>query len=311
MDILDSAIEKIEQKPPALMTREEVMQICEMGMESFIHEPNTLRLSSPILVVGDIHGQLYDMFEIFRIEPPPPQCQYLFLGDYVDRGDYSLETFMYLLCLRLKFPDKVHLLRGNHETYKTNATYGFYKECMQKYNDPHVYQAVYQLFHFLPIAAMIDNRIFAVHGGLSPSIHLIDQIDAIDRFQEVPDRGAITDLLWSDPETSISGFKDSTRGAGYLFGRDVTERFAHLNRLSLICRAHQLALNGYQNLFDGLLTTVWSAPNYSRKSFNLASVMTIGVEGDRFGISFNVFEAVPSGEITIPPESDIVPQYFL
>ena len=259
----DKIIEKIKQNPPQLLTREECLFVIETVQQIFVDEPNVLHLSDPIVVIGDLHGQLYDVFEIFRVEAPPPETHFLFLGDYVDRGYYSLEVLMLLLCLKIKYPQRIHMLRGNHESYTITKTYGFYEETKTKFHDTEIYTACCELFNFLPICALIGERIFGVHGGLSPCVHIIDQIDVANRFQEPIFDGSFSDLLWGDPNPHGNGFKASQRGLGYTYGEDVTKKFANMNRLVHIVRAHQLPAAGYDILFGGLLSTVWSAPNYT------------------------------------------------
>lgn len=308
---IDNILNKITQAPPADLLESEILSVIDLSKSIFIKEENVLQLSDPIIVVGDIHGQLYDLLEIFRIEPPPPDSKYLFLGDYVDRGYYSVEVIVYLLCLKIKYPSRVFLLRGNHECVAVTKTYGFYAECVSKFNDINVYQRFCDLFNYLPLAAMISGRIFNVHGGLSPSIHLIDQISVIDRFQEPLMDGPLPDLLWGDPNERQVGFQASKRGVGYIFGGDVTKKFAHINGLAHICRAHQLANLGYELFFDGLLSTVWSAPNYMYRSGNLASVMKVSHDQENFTMSYNIFDAVPSAERTIPERERAISSYFL
>ena len=309
---VDKVLERLEKSPPELLSVKEVLEIVELAKQLFVKEENMLRLSDPIIVVGDIHGQLYDLLEIFRVEPPPPESQYLFLGDYVDRGYYSLEVLMYILCLKIRSPNRVHMLRGNHESYTVSRTYGFYNECQCKFNDLTIYQKCCDLFNYLPVAATIDDRIFAAHGGLSPSVSLLDQLDAIDRFQEPMIDGPLPDLLWGDPVADkLQGFKANVRGAGYTFGEAVTKRFVHLNRLTHVTRAHQLAMNGYALFFDGILSTVWSAPNYMYRSGNLASVMKVTNDGQNFSMHFNIFDAVPPRERTVPESAAMISSYFL
>lgn len=308
---VDRIISKLTKAPPDLLTPDEANDVLEHAKQLFIKEENCIKLQSPIIVVGDIHGQLYDLHEIFRIEPPPPESQYLFLGDYVDRGYYSLEVLMYLLCLKIKSPSRVHMLRGNHESCSITQTYGFYNECTVKYHDTFVYQKCCELFNYLPLAAIIDDRVFGVHGGLSPSISLIEQIGVVDRFREPFLDGPLPDLLWADPSERVTGFSQSKRGMGYLFGADVTKRFAHLNRLTHITRAHQLVMRGYELFCDGLLSTVWSAPNYMYRSGNLASVMKVSDDGKEFSMRFNIFDAVPARERTVPDSTELISSYFL
>lgn len=169
-------------------------------------------------MVGDIHGQFHDLIEIFRIGGELPHTNYLFLGDYVDRGAFSIETIMLLILFKIRYPQRVTLLRGNHESRQITQMYGFYTECQSKYKNPNVYRYVTDLFDYFPIGAIIDDTIFCVHGGLSPFLQKIDHVKAINRFREIPHEGVFADLMWSDPEEEFDGFKISPRGAGYQFG---------------------------------------------------------------------------------------------
>jgi len=234
---VDAVAAKLTRAPPEPPGRGEITALIELAKQIFVRESNILRLGSPIIVVGDIHGQLYDLLEVFRVEAPPPEGSYLFLGDYVDRGYYSVEVLTYLLCMKVKFPERVFLLRGNHETREVTRLYGFYDECSTKYGDPRVYAEVCDLFDYFPLAALIDERVFGVHGGLSPSVHLLDQLLVVDRFRE-PTDGPLSDLLWGDPTDRVAGFCASRRGVGFEFGRAIAKRFGRLNRVTHITRAH-------------------------------------------------------------------------
>ena len=182
----------------------------------------------PLQVCGDIHGQFYDLKELFATGGQSPFTNYLFLGDFVDRGFYSVETFLLLLALKVRYPDRIHLIRGNHESRQITQVYGFYDECLRKYNSANVWRYCTELFDYLSLSALIETQIFCVHGGLSPAINTIDEIRTIDRKQEVPHDGAMCDLLWSDPE-EIENWGMSPRGAGYLFGGDVVNAFNQEN----------------------------------------------------------------------------------
>lgn len=172
-------------------------------------------------------------------------------------------------------------------------TYGFYAECSRKYPDSNVWQYFTDMFDFLTLSVVIDNDIFCVHGGLSPSIHHIDQIKILDRFREIPHEGAMADLVWSDPDPDKEEFAISPRGAGYTFGASVVKHFLECNHMSHILRAHQLCMEGYNVLYDDRLSTVWSAPNYCYRCGNLASILEVGPNGTRH---FNTFEAAPENE---------------
>ncbi|KAI9313130.1 Metallo-dependent phosphatase [Dichotomocladium elegans] len=269
---LDACLERLYKKQ--LLAECVLKEICERTKELLMRESNVVNISAPVTVVGDIHGQYYDLIEIFRIGGYCPDTNYLFLGDYVDRGLFSVETISLLTCLKLRYPDRVQLVRGNHESRAVTQTYGFYTECMRKYGSQQVWQYFTDMFDFLTLSVVIDNSIFCVHG-------------------EIPHEGAMADLVWSDPDPDKEEFAISARGAGYTFGSLVVDRFLHINGMSHILRAHQLCNAGYQVLFDDKLSTVWSAPNYCYRCGNLASILEVGVDGSRF---FNVFDAAPEND---------------
>ena len=193
-------------------------------------ESNVQPISSPVTVCGDIHGQLHDLLELFKIAGDPPDTNYLFMGDYVDRGYYSVEVASLLLCLKTRFPDRIHLLRGNHESRQITQVYGFYDECVRKYGSGNVWKMFTDLFDYLPLTAAIENQIFCLHGGLSPSIDTLDHIRQLDRVQEVPHEGSMCDLLWSDPDDR-RGWGISPRGGKWvlLFALHYTHHPSTLN----------------------------------------------------------------------------------
>ena len=230
-----------------------------------VEESNVQRIDSPVTVCGDIHGQFYDLKELFKVGGDVPDTNYLFMGDFVDRGFYSVETFLLLLALKVRYPDRIYLIRGNHESRQITQVYGFYDECLRKYGSITVWRYCTEIFDYLSLSAIIDGKIFCVHGGLSPSIQTLDQIRTIDRKQEVPHDGPMCDLLWSDPEDT-QGWGVSPQGAGYLFGSDVVSQFNAANDIEMICRAHQLVMEGYKWHFNETVLTVWSAPNYCYRS---------------------------------------------
>ena len=186
------------------------------------------------------------------------------IGDYVDRGYFSVETVTLLVALKIRYPQRITILRGNHESRQITQVYGFYDECLRKYGNANVWKHFTDLFDYLPLTALIDNQIFCLHGGLSPSIDTLDNIRALDRIQEVPHEGPMCDLLWSDPDDRC-GWGISPRGAGYTFGQDISEAFNHTNGLTLVARAHQLVMEGFNwsqdrnvvTIFSGELRTRW------------------------------------------------------
>ena len=182
---------------PALKVPE-IMAICQAAREVFLSQPTLIELSPPVKIVGDTHGQYQDLLRLFEMCGFPPAANYLFLGDYVDRGKQSLETILLLLCYKIKYPENFFLLRGNHECANVTRVYGFYDECKRRLNIK-VWKTFIDVFNTLPIAAIVASKIFCVHGGLSPSLSSMDDIRRIERPTGVPDYGLLNDLLWSDP----------------------------------------------------------------------------------------------------------------
>lgn len=283
----------------------ELKQLCDLVSSILLEESNVQPVSTPVTVCGDIHGQFYDLEELFRTGGQVPDTNYIFLGDFVDRGHFSLETLTRLLTLKARWPNRITLLRGNHESRQITQVYGFYDECFAKYGNSNAWKNCCRVFDLMNVAAIIDNSVLCVHGGLSPEINLLDQIRTLERNQEIPYRGAFCDLVWSDPE-EIDSWAMSPRGAGWLFGSRVTNEFVHINALSLICRAHQLVQEGLKYMFEGTLVTIWSAPNYCYRCGNVAAVLEFTTDVNRNGKFFN---AVPESERVIP--SKTTTPYFL
>ena len=301
-DKILETLKKGEQVPES-----DIKTLCDKAREILENLENVAILSCPLSVCGDIHGQFDDLLEIFDVGGEIPETNYIFLGDYVDRGYNSVETFIYLLTLKVKYPTRLTLLRGNHESRQITQAYGFYEECLRKYGSVNVWKMCTEVFDLFQLAAIINNKVFCVHGGLSPSIETIDDIRKLDRKQEVPRDGPMSDILWSDPDNDTKSFSFSPRGAGYLFGEDDVKKFNHDNNIDLIARAHQLTQEGYQFMFDDGLVTVWSAPNYCYRCGNDASVMEYDESMNR---SFKIFEACPAN-VRNQPDKQPAPEYFL
>ncbi|KAK6198871.1 ser/thr protein phosphatase [Scheffersomyces amazonensis] len=308
----DQWLEQI--KKCVALTESDMKQLCELVKELLMEESNIQPVQSPVTVCGDIHGQFHDLLELFRISGGLPSddnnSNYIFLGDYVDRGYFSLETFTLLMVLKVKYPHRITLVRGNHESRQITQVYGFYEECLTKYGSPTVWKYCCQVFDFLTLAAIIDGKILCVHGGLSPEIRMLDQIRVLSRAQEVPHEGGFCDLVWSDPD-NVDTWAVSPRGAGWLFGSKVSREFNHINNLSLIARAHQLVMEGFRYHFkEKDVVTVWSAPNYCYRCGNVASVMQVDEDLEP---NFKIFSAVQEGDSYVKnnPNKQQRSDYFL
>jgi len=281
--------------------------LCEKVKEILIEESNCQPVQAPVTICGDIHGQFHDLLELFNRGGEIPSTSYIFMGDYVDRGYNSVETIQLLLCLKVKYPGHITLLRGNHETRQTSALYGFYEETTRKYGNPNPWKYCMEVFDHFPISAIVEGKIFCIHGGLSPEIKTIDQVRLIDRKMEIPHEGPFCDLMWSDPE-EIETWAMSPRGAGWLFGSKVTSEFNQINDISLVARAHQLVMDGYKYWFrEKNLVTVWSAPNYCYRCGNVASMLKVD---DKLENTFETFYALRDQTTRAVNYKTVVP-YFL
>lgn len=261
--------------PYVQLSEADIYFVCGKAREALLKEPALLELRPPIKVFGDIHGQFLDLLHWFSCTGSPQDFTFLFLGDYVDRGRQSIETMCLLFAFKVRYPKKMNLLRGNHEAAGINKVYGFFDECKRRYNLK-VWKAFTDCFNCLPVAAVIDNKIFCCHGGLSPYLDNIEQIKRIDRPTDVPDSGLLCDLLWSDPEGGdFKGWGRNDRGISYVFGADIVHSFLAKNDLDLICRAHQVVEDGYEFFANQALVTVFSAPNYCGEFGNSGAILIV------------------------------------
>ena len=248
----------------------EIVAICHRAREVFLSQPALLELDAPVKIVGDVHGQYTDLIRMFEMCGFPPSANFLFLGDYVDRGKQSLETILLLMCYKLKYPENFFLLRGNHECANVTRVYGFYDECKRRCNVK-IWKTFIDTFNCLPIAAIVAGKIFCVHGGLSPALSHMDDIRNIARPTDVPDYGLLNDLLWSDPADMEQDWEANERGVSYCFGKKVITDFLTTHDFDLVCRAHMVVEDGYEFFNDRVLVTVFSAPNVCLPLSNLRS----------------------------------------
>ena len=255
---------------------DECKYIVDKAYEIFQKEESLLKITAPLYICGDIHGQYYDLLRVFEILNYPPQSTFLFLGDYVDRGKQSLECLLLLLCLKIKYPDKIFLLRGNHESEALNKIYGFFDECKRRLSIK-CFKKITNLFNMMPISALINENILCMHGGLSKDLQNVDQINKILRPTEIPDEGLLCDLLWSDPnDTLTEDFGTNERNISVTFSKNYVKNFVDKNNLDLICRAHQVVEEGFEFFADMKLVTIFTAPNYMGEFDNNGGILEVG-----------------------------------
>jgi len=279
-DAVDAVLEKLlsvrGERPGKQVALEdnEIRMLCIRAREVFMAQPILLELEAPIKICGDVHGQYHDLLRLFEYGGFPPEANYLFLGDYVDRGKQSLETICLLLAFKIKYPENFFILRGNHECASINRIYGFYDECKRRYNIK-MWKTFTDCFNCLPVAAIVDEKIFCCHGGLSPELQQLDQIKKIVRPTDVPDTGLLCDLLWSDPDKDMVGWGENDRGVSFTFGEDIVAQFLRKMDLDLVCRAHQVVEDGYEFFARRQLVTIFSAPNYCGEFDNAGGMMAV------------------------------------
>ncbi|KAL3123368.1 hypothetical protein niasHT_003410 [Heterodera trifolii] len=263
---------------PLDVTEHDLRQLCDATMDVFRQQQTLVRIQPPVNVCGDIHGQFTDLLRIFSTLGPPPEKKYLFLGDYVDRGPQSLETVVLLFCYKVKYPESVTLLRGNHECSNINRVYGFYSEIEQRYQQAdtrRLFDMFNQTFAWMPYVGLIGDRILCMHGGISDRITSLQQLNELRRpLLTLPSPSLEMDLLWADPMLDIRGVEPSPRGAGVVFGEDVVFRICEMLNINYIIRAHELVLEGIEYFADERLVTVFSVPRYHNQ-MNTGAALTI------------------------------------
>ena len=258
----------------ASISDQEIKLLCSTARPILLEQPMLLELEAPIKICGDTHGQYSDLLRLFEYGGFPPESNYVFLGDYVDRGKQSIEVICLLLCYKIRYPENFFILRGNHESAGINRIYGFYDECKRRYSIK-LWKVFSDIFNCLPVAALIDEKILCMHGGLSPELTDLTQIANLQRPCDVPDVGLMCDLLWSDPDAAISGWGENDRGVSFVFGVDVVTGFMEVHDLDLIVRAHQVVEDGYEFFAGRRLVTLFSAPNYCGEFDNAGGMISV------------------------------------
>lgn len=255
------------------ITKEDLLKLISDANKIFKSEGNLIQLQDPLVVVGDIHGQYYDLLKILEIGGPAESTKYLFLGDFVDRGSFSIEVLILLYALKINFPSTIYFLRGNHECRQMTSFFNFRDECLYKF-DQEIYDVFMDSFDTMPLACIVNGKFLALHGGISPELKTLDDLKKIDRFKEPPRQGLFCDVLWADPVDNDEGvceniyrFND-VRGCSYFYGIDAVNKFLENNGLLSVIRAHEAQLEGFKmHRWNGsgdfpVVITIFSAANY-------------------------------------------------
>ena len=257
------------------LTDGEILGLCLKSREIFLTQPILLELEPPLKVCGDIHGQYYDLLRLFEYGGFPPEANYLFLGNYVDYGKWrSLETICLLLAYKIKYPENFFLLRGNHECASMSRRHGFYDECRRRYSI-RLWKTFIDCFNCLPVAAVVGQKVFCCHGGLSPDLQSMEQIQRILRPTDVPDQGLLCDLLWAGPDKEVTLWGENDCGVSFTFGPEIVSKFLAKHDMDLIARGHQVVEDGYEFFAKRQLVTLFSAPNFKGEFGNYGSMMNI------------------------------------
>ena len=249
-----------------------------------ISEPIFLELHPPITLVGDVHGQLYDLLRIFEKCGYPPDTNYLFLGDYIDRGFRSIETITLLFCYKILYPQNIYLLRGNHEISFVNYCRGFIDDIKKEYDDTSIYDKFNDIFNYLPLASIIDDQVFCVHGGISPKLTSFDEIKKIEKPVTADEffngekfvEGFITDFLFAECDTDIDDWRPGPNNLSILFGQKTLNDFVQKFNLKMVCRGHEVA-DGIWYPFspNNSLLTIFSASKFRLIHENRAAVVNL------------------------------------
>ena len=260
--LLSFSIEELKFLEFDPLPLEDLVEICHYSRDIFSKESTLLNLEGEFRVIGDLHGHLPDLIRIFKKCGQPSKHKYLFLGDFVDRGHFSVETAMILFSLKVEYPNTIYILRGNHEFEAICKKSGLYEEIQKLYGNDYLYESMIETFSYLPLGAVLNNDILCVHGGISPELETLDRFDTIARPLNQLYGGICDDILWSDPNPKVTGFQPSNRGNGVTFGEDVLKKFLKSNNLRLLIRGHSFLKEGIQCLFKNKVITVFSASNY-------------------------------------------------
>lgn len=258
-----------------------VTSIVNKARDIFMTQETLIDVPLPVYVVGDLHGNIFDLVRILIMSGPPPKNRFLFLGDYVDRGQYSVEIITLLFAMLVKYPNYIYLIRGNHEFSRVNEVYGLKGEVMSLYESSSLFDIINKCFNYMPLVALISNSIFCVHGGISQQISSMKQLKKIKR--PIPDyvNNIASELTWNDPSTEITDFsKGNARGNCVTFGADAVQSFLKSFRLKHIFRAHQVVQLGVEKFAGDGLYTIFSSSNYQESQNNRCGLLLVKEDGE-------------------------------
>lgn len=274
--------------------------ICKKIFES---QNRLVEIDGPVRICGDIHGQFPDLIRLFTQGGFPPDSNYLFLGDYVDRGAYQLETFLLCLAYKARYPNNFIMLRGNHELPHVNEKYGFKEEICARKGEfcMIIYDEICKMMNVMPLTGLIGGRILCMHGGLSPHLKSLDDLRKLRCPFNVEDESLESDLMWSDP-AKVTGWQPNSRGSSFAFGEDIVHEYCKLLDIDLIVRGHQCVQDGYEFFANKKLVTVFSAPHYFGQFTNYAGICKVSAG---LQVSFEVLipEDLKVEERRAPPET--------
>lgn len=318
---LERSVEPVDESLLALLfagcvPRASVLvAICNAAERILCEEANVVSLRSPRVVVGDVFGQFDDLLEVFLIAGRPPDVNFVFLGNYANHGLHGVETFALLLALKVRFPLRVTLLRGNHDTERMADVFGFRAEVARKYRTvgagDRVWASLMRVMNALPYGATIDETVLCLHGGLSPSLESLAQLQCVDRFRDIPTDGVLADLVWSQPSQSAderSTFWLSSSGVGYNFGASACESFLDRNHLALLVRSGPpLPASGFASYFNSCLYSLSSPPNLQYKCANVAAILLVFEDG----VDVVYYHASPGNLATMQTNTHLLNACFL
>lgn len=279
MRLCETPMEQRHSLAIKMPKQQHVLALCQEMTRVFVKEPVLLELTGQINIIGDLHGHLPDLARIMRTNGLPPEQKYLFLGDLVDRGEFSFETVLFIFILKLQYPNCIYSIRGNHEFASLCSNFGFLDQVMQIYQSPVPFNAITDVFNYMPLAAIINGQAFCVHGGIGPQLTNISQFKSVIRPLDELYGGIANSILWSDPCPSVVDYRPSERGSGFKFGQEAIDSFLQTNNLKYLIRGHSYIVGGVEMNLNNKVITVFSASNYCGNNDNKSGMLRIKEDG--------------------------------